>query len=344
MEAEQPTTDIAKIKKSLKNTGNSVYAVGWLTIILNVGIYLWSVLDKHFAESGLPVSDLSGMVLMIVAASIFIILGSRIKALVDKNIKLYLQILLCLSALLLIWVFASGGRVGLLFFIVIAYLISSLVSVSRAMKSPEFTATLTSPRYKLDNKGWIMFAMGAVVLFLVALGIDTSKGSGVRDAAQQNVNNYFTDTSTWKEFTSPVGGFKAVFPTYPQHTTDTQTIPNSRVTVKSDGYESDLANGTRYMINVFSYSEGLNVSNPDNNLEGALNGMISSTPGNKVLSSNIENSGKYPTLNFLIQNQQYYLKGKAIMAGRTMYQMMVVYENANYSEADYDKFLNSLEI
>ena len=110
VEVEKPKVDIEKIKKSLKNTGNSVYAIGWITIIINVGIYLWSVLDKNFAESGLPASDLSGIFLMIVAASIFIILGNRIRGLVDKNIKLYLQILLGLSLLLLVWVLSTGGR------------------------------------------------------------------------------------------------------------------------------------------------------------------------------------------------------------------------------------------
>ena len=193
VEVEKPKVDIEKIKKSLKNTGNSVYAIGWITIIINVGIYLWSVLDKNFAESGLPASDLSGIFLMIVAASIFIILGNRIRGLVDKNIKLYLQILLGLSLLLLVWVLSTGGRVGILFFLVVAYLISSLVSIRKAMKVEEFTATLTSPKYKVDKKGWIIFAVGAVVLFFVAVGVDLStQGNGdslLQEATTQTQNN-----------------------------------------------------------------------------------------------------------------------------------------------------------
>jgi len=169
--------DVEKTRKSLKNTGNSVYAIGWITIIINIGIYLWSVLDKNFAESGLPASDLSGTFLMVVAASIFIILGNRIRGLVDKNIKLYLQVLLGLSLLLLVWVLSTGGRVGILFFLVVAYLISSLVKIRKAMKSEEFTSTLASPKYKLDKKGWIIFALAAVLLFFVAVGIDLSSPS-----------------------------------------------------------------------------------------------------------------------------------------------------------------------
>jgi hypothetical protein len=171
------SVDVEKIKKSLKNTGNSVYAIGWLTIIINIGIYLWSALDKNFADSGLPASDLSGTFLMVVAASIFIILGNRIRGLVDKNIKLYLQVLLGLSLLLLVWVLSTGGRVGILFFLVVAYLISSLIKIRKAMKSKEFTATLTNPKYKLDKKGWIIFALVAILLFFVAVVIDLSSPS-----------------------------------------------------------------------------------------------------------------------------------------------------------------------
>jgi len=188
VEAEKPKVDIEKLKKSLRNTGNSVYAIGWITILINTGLYLWSVLDKNFAESGLPASDLSGTFLMIAAASIFIILGKRIQGLVDKNIKLYLQILLGLSLLLLVWVLSTGGRVGIIFILVIAYLISSSVQIRKAMKSEEFTATLTSPKYKLDKKGWIIFGVVAVVIFFVFVGIDVSR-QGTADSSLQELSN-----------------------------------------------------------------------------------------------------------------------------------------------------------
>lgn len=188
VETDKPKVDVEKLKKSLRNTGNSVYAIGWITILINTGLYLWSVLDKNFAESGLPASDLSGTFLMIVAASIFIILGKRIQGLVDKNIKTYLQILLGLSLLLLVWVLSTGGRVGIIFILVIAYLISSSVQIRKAMKSEEFTATLTSPKYKLDKKGWIIFGVVAVVIFFVFVGIDVSRQGSI-DSSLQELSN-----------------------------------------------------------------------------------------------------------------------------------------------------------
>lgn len=166
--------DIEKIKKNLINTGNSVYAIGWITIIINIAIYIWSIFDSNYGESGLPTPDLSGTFLMIAASSIFIILGARIKGLVDRKIKTYLNILLILSLLILVWVVASGGRVGLLLFLIIAYLLSSLVKISKAMKVEEFTATLTNPKYKLDKKGWIIYSLALIILLIITIGVDLS--------------------------------------------------------------------------------------------------------------------------------------------------------------------------
>ncbi len=165
--------DIEKLKKSVMNAGNSVYAIGWITILLNGAIYLWSLLDSNFSESGLPAPDLAGVYIMVVASVIFIILGSRIKKLEDKNIKVYLQVLLGISLLLLVWILSTGGRVGLLFFLVMIYLLSSIGSIRKLMKIEAFASTLKEPEYKLNKNGWIIFGVAAVVLFFVAVGFDS---------------------------------------------------------------------------------------------------------------------------------------------------------------------------
>jgi hypothetical protein len=215
VEKERPKIDIIKVQKNLKNTGNSVYAIGWLTIAINLALYLWGVLDKNFTNSGLPKSDLSGTFLMVTASSIFIILGDRIRKGVDRHIKLYLQILLGLSTLLLIVVLASGGRVGILFFLIIGYLISSYISVNKAMRAEEFTSTLTLPQYKLNKKGWIIFSVVAVILLVLAVSFDMAKQETNQQTIQSTVNSESTSGFTkqdiiretvrelWTEMTIP---------------------------------------------------------------------------------------------------------------------------------------------
>src|SRR3989338_1904381 len=166
---------LEKIKKNLKTTGDSVQAIGWITIAGNIGLYIWSILDENMSQLGLPVSDLTGTLLIVVAMIVFIVLGKRISKGIDRNIKLYLQVLIGLFLVLLVWVFYSGGRVGILFFLVILYLISSLISINKAMKMEEFTSTLTSPSYKLTKDGWKTFAGIVTLLLFMTFYIDVNK-------------------------------------------------------------------------------------------------------------------------------------------------------------------------
>lgn len=182
----KPNVDVEKFKKTIKNTGESCYAIGWVTIGLNVAIYLWSILDKNFSEFGLSAPNSVGLVLMVITASVFVILGHRIRGLIDKNIKLYLQILLGLSLFLLVWVIATGGRVGLIFFLVVGYLFFSLGAINKLLKIGEFTSTLTNPKYKLNKNGWIVFSIVALVVFFITLALNYSNIFNYTNDSKQN--------------------------------------------------------------------------------------------------------------------------------------------------------------
>ncbi len=161
---------------------------------------------------------------------------------------------------------------------------------------------------------------------------------------EEKVVNYFTDTSAWKEFNSPIGQFRAEFPTYPNHETESIEVPNTQLTLKYDSYTSEEVNGTIYIIGFTTYGFEIDTSNPENNLEDALNGMLISTQGNKLVSSNLTYFDGYRALDFLVQNNTIFLKGRGIMVGQTLYQLMVGYESKNYSENNYNKFINSFTI
>lgn len=130
---EDSKINIEKIKKQIKSTGTIVYISGWLTIVITWIIYIWSIFDKSLED----VSNLFGTLLIVIVSSIYVILGSRIRKLIDRNIKLYLQILLGLSFLIIFLSFLMGGSIGILLFIVIACLISSLLSINKVIDIKE---------------------------------------------------------------------------------------------------------------------------------------------------------------------------------------------------------------
>lgn len=197
--------DVEKLKKRISNTGNSLFLIGWLTIAINVGVYFWSLVDISFAQSGLPANNLPTMLLMVNVGIVFVVLGSRIKTLIDKDIKAYLQILIALSVLLFCWVVLSGGSIGLMFILIIVYLFSSLVAINKLMQVNEFTSTLTNPKYQLDNGGWIIFAIYSIVLVLFAYNFD-SIFKGVISSNAPTVTNEVTqdvNSSPVKQTESP---------------------------------------------------------------------------------------------------------------------------------------------
>lgn len=167
--------------------------------------------------------------------------------------------------------------------------------------------------------------------------------------AANNVAGYYANTSTWKQYDSAINGFQVMFPTYPQHQTETAAIPNSNLNVTVDFYQSAEPNGTTYYIGVSSYPTSSNVSNPENNLEGSLNGMIQSVPGNQVVSSSIGTFGQYMALKYTIVNNQasggpVYLQGRAFLKGYGLYNQFVEYGKQDYNSTTYNEFMNSFTL
>lgn len=342
---------IEKLEKSIKNTGSSLFALGIITIILNVFLLVWGLVDKNYSEMGLPKTNFIGVLIIGTINFIFIILGNRIKKLNDKNTKKYLQIALILSVLTLIFVLATGGQIGFLFILLIAYLFSSLHSINKLMECEIFTAKLSSPKYslKLDKKGWIFFSVIIGALLISAIFTDTyfknKNNDKISKEAINKVSNYFSDNSEWKEFNSTTGQFKATFPTYPTHETENQEITDN-VVLKMDSYTSVVADNTSYAINFATYPLGIDVSDAETSLEGGINGIVAAYTGNKLIFSDFTVFSGHKAINYLIENKNegIFLKGKNILAGQTLYQLMVAYPNGSYNDADYNKFINSFQL
>ena len=89
------------------------------------------------------------------------------------------------------------------------------------------------------------------------------------------------------------------------------------------------------------FPDSIDTSKPEDNLEGALNGIVASTPDNKAVSSNITTFKGYKALEYLIKNKSVFLKGKAFFKDKEMYNLMHGYEETNYKDSDFIKFVDS---
>lgn len=190
--------------------------------------------------------------------------------------------------------------------------------------------------------------IGAVVLVIILFFVFSKKPATEQAQNLQESNNKvadsFTDKAFWKEFYSPAGKFKATFPIYPTHTSDNIKIPGTGLSIKFDRYSSDVSDGL-YAVNTSVYPPEVDIPTPETSLETSLNSMLASSDRFKLISSNLTYNNGYRALDYLITNGEGgYFKGKIVVAGPIVYQVMSSYESKNYNEENYNKFMNSFVI
>lgn len=323
--------DIQKLIKKIKNAGLSASALGYLSIVVScILIYL------YFSNktSGYL---LSSIIFSVISSIVIIILGKRIQS-VDYYVKKNLIALFIFSIIYFAILISSGGSIGIIGILLIVYLFSAFSSAKKLLNDDEYKSKLEKPKYKINIVGWIVFFIMAILIVLFASVFD----QGYKGATTQ-VNNYFSNTGEWKEFNSTIGNFKVMLPNYPSHESNDEKIPNSNLTFKADTYTA-VSEGVTYMIQFTTYPDQTDVTNPENNLEGSINGMVSSTNGNRLISSNMTNYGTNKAVDYLIQNNTTYVKGKNIMVGHSLYMLVVSYETNKLDEAKYNQFIDSFQL
>lgn len=323
--------DITKIIKKIKNAGTTATALGYISILINfilIYLYFSDKTSKYL---------LSDIIFVSICSIVIIILGKRVQS-IDLYVKKNIITLLLFSIIFFIILVSSGGTIGILGIILLIYLISAYFGARKLLNDNKYKSKLEKPKYKISIVGWIILTILVLFITLFASGFDEGyKGSTVK------VNNYFSNTGEWKEFNSTIGNFKVMLPNYPSHEFSDEKIPNSTITFKADTYIA-ISEGVTYMIQFTTYPDQVDISNPENNLEGSINGMVSSTNGNKLISSSMVNHGSNKAIDYLIQNNSTYIKGKNIMVGHSLYIIAVSYETNQLEETKYNRFINSFQL
>jgi hypothetical protein len=151
-------------------------------------------------------------------------------------------------------------------------------------------------------------------------------------------------SSEWEELNSPIGFFKIMMPSHPKTESIDNKLPNSSKTFKSYSYTSELKNGTAFMVEVAIYPKEVNISKPANNFKNALDGIVGSVDGNRLISSSSADYAGNKAMDFMIQNKDFLMKGRLVLADRTLYQLTMVYDEKNYIDANYNKFIDSFQL
>jgi hypothetical protein len=164
---EQEVVFMEDIEKSIANVGTSLAAIGLLSILLNLVIFLlgyFNVIDSY------PI--LMGVFLVSGLGFLFIILGNRVRSVYDKNANRYILILLVATAAYALFSFSYGGGVSIFIFI---YLISAFSTVSKHLKNEKYRELLTTPEHKIKKWMWVLLLLLFGVSVYLAKEFDVNR-------------------------------------------------------------------------------------------------------------------------------------------------------------------------
>jgi len=174
----------------------------------------------------------------------------------------------------------------------------------------------------------VVFLVGAACLACLAPGC-ASKTT----AAQ-------TDVSKWKSYDKP--GFSAKFPSAP--TKEMQHISQSGLNIDLTIYKSDLGT-SHYTVSSVTYPSSVDVSNPQNNLNGAVNGALQSSGiQNPHVVKQVPNtvSGS-PGMEVEASADNGYLFLEAILKDHTLFQVLTA-NDRNAPPASAQPFIDSVTL
>ena len=183
-----------------------------------------------------------------------------------------------------------------------------------------------------------MFGLFFMILFLglvrlaVQVGYNALSGNDSVVKVEDRLNDYFTSTSTWKEFVSTEGNFSASFPAYPSHDTKQLNMNGVSTILNVEMYYAVSSEGTYYSVSYTDYPLEVDTSIPKRNLEGALNGTLQAIEGGVLATSSLQDFGNHKAMAYIInENDGSLIVGENIMVGHRMYTLAIGFKQADAS-------------
>jgi len=194
------------------------------------------------------------------------------------------------------------------------------------------------PEEKTNKK---LIGIVLVILLVIITGYLINRNSN--SPTNSAMPDYFSDSSSWKDFNSVDGAFKVTFPTFPKHETHSINVSDSNITGTLELYTADKETSS-YFIQAIRYNGGIDVSNPQANLEGAFNGRVAEIPNYKIISSDFGTFVLNDSLDYKVQSGDYYIYGKMVLVDQRLYALEMACEISKCSTSDYQKFINSFQL
>jgi hypothetical protein len=181
-----------------------------------------------------------------------------------------------------------------------------------------------------------LIVAGARRGFVCLLGVVACIGAGCK----ANVTAAQLDVGNWKSYDRP--GFSAKFPSPPAM--ETQHITQSGLDIDLTIYKADLGT-SHYTVSFVTYPSTVDVSTPQNNLNGAVNGALQSS-GIKnvhVVKQAATTVSGSPGMEVQASADNGYLFLEAILKDHTLYQVLTT-NDRDAPPASAQPFIDSVTL
>lgn len=190
----------------------------------------------------------------------------------------------------------------------------------------------------LSKKQWLVVG---VLALIAILAYDQTRGRTKKDALF-NSSGVKVDEATsheWKLFHPQNEKFQVLLPALPQYISEVHT--NANLKVKYEVYAVQQQNGTSYIITMMTYPQNYDTSKPDELLEGVMRDMVGAKSQNELLNSDKNLVANSPALDFKVKNNDFTMKSRAVLAGKTIYVLTAMEKQPATLDADFSKFADS---
>jgi hypothetical protein len=151
-------------------------------------------------------------------------------------------------------------------------------------------------------------------------------------------------TSQWPEFVAPDKKFSINFPAHPYHVVDSVKDPEAKMNRHYELYIATKPDGSMYSLNLISFPEEDLKTKSDHFLEGLISEKLSKNPNNLIKSLDLTTFRNNKAVDFVVENGQIIINGKAFIRGNTVYMFSQTTTNEKQNKDEFQFFVDSFKI
>ncbi len=186
------------------------------------------------------------------------------------------------------------------------------------------------------RKEWIVIAV------LALIGVYAFNTFGKDEAISPTQVDATTTKQVWKLFKPQNGRFEVLFPSVPQHVTESH--PEGKDMTKYDVYLAQDGDGSIYMISFTDYPPSYAMGSVDDVLEAVKNGAVGANSKAEVKQVERSTFLNLPSLDFSLTNSDSAIRSKVILDERTLIVLTVMNRDPTHLDKDFNTFTGSFVI